>query len=120
MKAPLDHSVDQAELFSFSRRRTTWIGSRWTMVVTYYFVGSAPGWSSTLQGGLMMLVLTRQIGEEIVIDGNIRIMVTAVKGGKIRLGIVAPPSVMVDRKEVHERRAQFEYECDWAQPGPVS
>ena len=68
----------------------------------------------------MMLVLTRQIGEEIVIDGNIRIVVTAVKGGKVRLGIVAPPSVPVDRNEVHERRAAFEYEYDWAQPGPVS
>lgn len=68
----------------------------------------------------MMLVLTRQIGEEIVIDGNIRIVVTAVKGGKVRLGIVAPPSVPVDRKEVYERRAAFEYECDWAQPAPVS
>ena len=62
-----------------------------------------------------MLVLTRQIGEEIVIDGNIRIVVTAIKGGKVRLGINAPPSVTVDRKEVHERRAEFEYECDWAQ-----
>ena len=67
-----------------------------------------------------MLVLARKIGEEIVIDGNIRIMVTAVRGGKVRLGIVAPASVPVDRKEVHERRAAFEYEYDWAQPGPVS
>jgi len=67
----------------------------------------------------MMLVLARKIGQEIVIDGNIRIMVTAVRGGKVRLGIVAPPSVPVDRNEVHERRAAFEYECDWAQPGPV-
>ena len=67
-----------------------------------------------------MLVLTRRVGEEIVIDGNIRVMVVAVKGDKIRLGISAPPSVPVDRKEVHERRAEFEYECDWAQPTPVS
>ena len=66
-----------------------------------------------------MLVLTRQIGEEIVIDGNIRIVVTAIKGGKVRLGISAPPAVTVDRKEVHERRAEFAYECDWAQDAPV-
>jgi carbon storage regulator len=69
---------------------------------------------------MSMLVLTRRVGEEIVIDGSIRVMVVAVKGDKIRLGISAPPSVPVDRKEVHERRAEFEYECDWAQPTPVS
>ena len=63
-----------------------------------------------------MLVLTRRIGEEIVIDGNIRVIVTAIKGDKVRLGITAPPSVPVDRKEVHERRSEFEFECEWAQP----
>jgi carbon storage regulator len=63
-----------------------------------------------------MLVLTRQVGEEIVIDGNIRVMVVAVSGGKIRLGIVAPSSVTIDRKEVHDRRTEFE----WAQPSSVS
>ena len=68
----------------------------------------------------MVLVLTRQIGEEIVIGDHIRVVVTSMKGAKVRLGIVAPPSVPVDRKEVHERRAAFEYECDWAQPAPVS
>jgi carbon storage regulator len=68
---------------------------------------------------MLMLILTRQVGEEIVIDGNIRVIVTAVKGNKVRLGISAPPSVPVDRKEVHERRAEFEFECDWAQPAPV-
>jgi carbon storage regulator len=67
-----------------------------------------------------MLVLTRRVGEEIVIDGNIRVIVTAVKGDKVRLGISAPRSVPVDRKEVHERRAEFEVECDWAQAAPVS
>lgn len=66
-----------------------------------------------------MLVLTRRIGEEIVIDGNIRVVVTAVFGDKVRLGIIAPPSVPVDRKEVHDRRAQFEFECEWAQPAVV-
>jgi carbon storage regulator len=54
-----------------------------------------------------MLVLTRTVGEEIVIDGNIRVTVVAAKGDKIRLGISAPPAVTVDRKEVHDRRAQF-------------
>jgi carbon storage regulator len=66
-----------------------------------------------------MLALTRRIGEEIVIDGDIRVMVVTVKGDKVRLGISAPASVTVDRSEVHERRREFAYECDWSQPAPV-
>ena len=67
-----------------------------------------------------MLVLTRQIGAEIVIDGNIRVKVVAVKGDKVRLGISAPPSVTVDRKEVHDRRMEFTSDCDCPQPLLVS
>ena len=63
-----------------------------------------------------MLVLTRRVGEEIVIDGNIRVVVVAVKGDKVRLGINAPAAVTVDRKEIHDRRAEFAYETDWMQP----
>lgn len=51
-----------------------------------------------------MLVLTRRVGEQIVIDGNIRLTVVSIKGDRIRLGIEAPPSVVVDRQEVHDRR----------------
>jgi carbon storage regulator len=51
-----------------------------------------------------MLVLTRRPDEEIVIDGGIRIKVVAVQGGRVRLGIVAPPTVRVDRQEVHQIR----------------
>jgi carbon storage regulator len=51
-----------------------------------------------------MLVLTRKPGEEIVISGGIRITLLAVTGNKVRLGVVAPPAVVVDRAEVAERR----------------
>ena len=54
-----------------------------------------------------MLVLTRRIGEEIVIGGNIRVTVVAVEGNKVRLGITAPRDIAVDREEVHARRAEF-------------
>jgi carbon storage regulator len=47
-----------------------------------------------------MLVLTRRAGEEIVIAGNIRVMVVAVNGQKVRLGITAPPAVPVARREL--------------------
>jgi carbon storage regulator len=51
-----------------------------------------------------MLVLTRRIGEQLVIDDEITIKVVAIRGDKVRLGIHAPSSVRVDRSEVHERR----------------
>src|SRR5262245_43314480 len=54
-----------------------------------------------------MLVLTRRIGEEIVIDGNIRIKILVSKGDRVRLGITAPDTVRVDREEVHARRSDF-------------
>ena len=54
-----------------------------------------------------MLVLTRRVGEVIVIDRDIRVTVVAVKGDRIRLGISAPASVPVDREEVHERRRRL-------------
>ncbi|MHC4879361.1 MAG: carbon storage regulator [Planctomycetota bacterium] len=47
-----------------------------------------------------MLVLTRKRGEEIVIDGCIRIRVLDVKGNKVRLGIDAPGSMSVLRREL--------------------
>jgi len=51
-----------------------------------------------------MLVLTRRIGEEIVIAGDIRVTVMAVDRNKVRLAVAAPPSIRVDRAEVHARR----------------
>jgi carbon storage regulator len=54
--------------------------------------------------GLGMLVLTRRIGEKIVIDGDIVVTITAVQGQRVRVGISAPPFVPVDRQEVHTRR----------------
>lgn len=54
-----------------------------------------------------MLVLTRQVGQEIVIDGSIRVTITSVKGDKVRIGITAPPEVRIDREEVHRRLQEF-------------
>lgn len=47
-----------------------------------------------------MLVLTRAKGESIVIGDGVEVTVVEVKGDKVRLGIVAPASVAVHRKEV--------------------
>jgi carbon storage regulator len=54
-----------------------------------------------------MLVLTRRVGEEIVIDGCIHVSIVAIQGNRVRLAIRAPESVAVDRSEIHERRQGF-------------
>jgi len=51
-----------------------------------------------------MLVLSRKLGEKIVIGDNITITVVDIDRGKIRLGIEAPDDVLVDRREVRLRR----------------
>ncbi len=47
-----------------------------------------------------MLVLSRKVGEEIVIGSNIRVRVLAVQGNQIRLGFVAPREVAIQRQEL--------------------
>ena len=51
-----------------------------------------------------MLVLSRKIGEAIMVGDNIRITVENIRGRQVRLGIAAPDEVTVDRQEVHEKR----------------
>lgn len=47
-----------------------------------------------------MLVLSRKENEEIIIDGNIRITVVEITKKKVRIGITAPKSVSIVRKEI--------------------
>ena len=50
-----------------------------------------------------MLILTRGPGESIVINGNIEVCVSRVRGNKVSLGITAPKDVPVHRREVQDR-----------------
>ena len=52
-----------------------------------------------------MLVLSRRVGEEIVIDDTMRVVVLGVQGGRIRLGLSAPPHISIQRSEVRDRIA---------------
>jgi carbon storage regulator len=45
-----------------------------------------------------MLVLSRKVGEEVIIDGEIRISVVRVRGNRVRLGIQAPADVCIRRQ----------------------
>jgi len=47
-----------------------------------------------------MLVFTRQVGETILADQEIVVTILGIEDGKVRLGITAPPEVVVLRKEL--------------------
>jgi carbon storage regulator CsrA len=52
-----------------------------------------------------MLVMTLQVGGEVLIGGDIRLMIVAVKGKRVRVGCTAPPAVRVERRELRDRVA---------------
>ncbi len=54
-----------------------------------------------------MLVLTRKTDQEIVIADNVRVKVLEVRGQQVRLGIVAPEEIGIQRTEVQARRQEF-------------
>lgn len=51
-----------------------------------------------------MLILTRRVGESLVIGDNVVVNVLGVKGNQVRIGVDAPREVVVDREEVHDRK----------------
>ena len=54
-----------------------------------------------------MLVLTRRVGERILIDnGRIEVAFLYRRGGQVAFGINAPPDMVVDRKEIFIRKQQ--------------
>jgi len=50
-----------------------------------------------------MLILTRRIGETVMIGSDTKLTVLGVKGNQVRVGIAAPKSVPVHRQEIYER-----------------
>jgi carbon storage regulator CsrA len=49
----------------------------------------------------LVLVLTRKLGEQIVIGNNIRLTVVGIRGERVRLAVRAPPETRVRRGELH-------------------
>lgn len=50
-----------------------------------------------------MLVLTRKVGQSIVIGDEIEVVVLEVRGEQVRVGVRAPKTVSVHRKEVYDQ-----------------
>lgn len=50
-----------------------------------------------------MLILTRRVGEKLVIGDDVTVTVLGVKGTQVRIGVQAPADVAVHREEIYDR-----------------
>jgi carbon storage regulator len=50
-----------------------------------------------------MLILTRRVGEKLIINENVEVIVLGIKGNQARIGIEAPDEVSVHREEIYEK-----------------
>ncbi|MGQ0656687.1 MAG: carbon storage regulator CsrA [Chromatiales bacterium] len=53
-----------------------------------------------------MLILTRRVGESLMIGDDVSVTVLGVKGNQVRLGVNAPKTVAVHREEIYQRIQQ--------------
>jgi len=66
-----------------------------------------------------MLILTRRVGETVMIGNEVTVTVLGVKGNQVRIGVNAPKDVAVHREEIYER-IKREEDHDGGAPGAVA
>ena len=59
-----------------------------------------------------MLILTRKVGESVLIGDDISISVLSVRGNQVKLGVQAPKEVSVHREEIYQRIQQTKEELE--------
>ena len=64
----------------------------------YYFVNARVDCSE-----IVMLILTRRVGETLVIGDEVLVTVLGVRGNQVRIGVNAPKDVAVHREEIYQR-----------------
>ena len=57
-----------------------------------------------------MLILTRKVGESVLVGDDISITVLSVRGNQVKLGVQAPKEVSVHREEIYQRILQLKDE----------
>jgi len=66
-----------------------------------------------------MLILTRRVGETLMIGDEVSVTILGVKGNQVRIGIQAPKSVAVHREEIYKRiQRERETHVERPPPGP--
>ena len=55
-----------------------------------------------------MLILTRRVGETLMVGDEVTVTVLGVKGNQVRIGVNAPKEVAVHREEIYQRRQHEE------------
>jgi carbon storage regulator len=66
-----------------------------------------------------MLILTRRVGETLMIGDEVTVTVLGVKGNQVRIGVNAPKEVAVHREEIYQRIAKEKEENASVEPVAV-